>query len=136
MLLGYYVLIYASICGFTFSTTFALLYQGKEKSDTFGFIARENGNVFVCYLMKCHNFTIVSIDSILFILVNIDSPLSILVSFDPLLSILVSFDPLLSILVSIDPLLSIFISIDPLLLSTYVYLAFQVNYFEPMCMKN
>ncbi|XP_048778738.1 TBC1 domain family member 1-like isoform X3 [Ostrea edulis] len=44
----------------------ASVSQGKEKSDTFGFIARENGNVFVCYLMKCHNFTIV--DEIMMVL--------------------------------------------------------------------
>nr|XP_022328358.1 TBC1 domain family member 1-like isoform X3 [Crassostrea virginica] len=44
----------------------ASVSQGKEKSDTFGFIAREKGNVFVCYLMKCHNFSIV--DEIMMVL--------------------------------------------------------------------
>lgn len=44
----------------------ASVSQGKDKSDTFGFIAREKGNVFVCYLMKCHNFTIV--DEIMMVL--------------------------------------------------------------------
>ncbi|XP_062602104.1 TBC1 domain family member 4-like [Saccostrea cucullata] len=44
----------------------ASVSQGKEKSDTFGFIAREKGNVFVCYLMKCHSFSIV--DEIMMVL--------------------------------------------------------------------
>ncbi|CAC5381861.1 TBC1 domain family member 4,TBC1 domain family member 1 [Mytilus coruscus] len=32
--------------------------QGKDNSEVFGFIARENGNVFVCHVMKCHSFSV------------------------------------------------------------------------------
>ncbi|XP_076117206.1 TBC1 domain family member 1-like isoform X4 [Mytilus galloprovincialis] len=34
--------------------------QGKDNAEVFGFIARENGNVFVCHVMKCHSFSVVS----------------------------------------------------------------------------
>ncbi|CAG2203371.1 TBC1D1 [Mytilus edulis] len=32
--------------------------QGKDNAEVFGFIARENGNVFVCHVMKCHSFSV------------------------------------------------------------------------------
>lgn len=42
---------------------FDTIFQGKDKADVFGFIAREKGNVFICHLMKCHSYSIVSTSS-------------------------------------------------------------------------
>ncbi|XP_033744156.1 TBC1 domain family member 4-like [Pecten maximus] len=33
--------------------------QGKERPEVFGFIAREKGNTFICYILKCHSCSVV-----------------------------------------------------------------------------